>query len=145
MRSTEKVGKFLRLVGGIFIVFSSLFIIVGILLGGIVLVSCIFGFLAFITVGLILLHSANIAIRNRVIAYEKGTVIQGTVTSVEIIREQDSDGVISNRLCIKVGFNNLLGAYIIKQLTDGQFYKKTDFQVGQPIELCIYNDYVLVN
>ena len=92
-----------------------------------------------------LLHSANIAIRNRVIAYEKGTVVQGTVTSVEIIREQDSDGVISSHLCIKVGFNNLLGAYIIKQLTDGQFYKKTDFQVGQPIELCIYNDYVLVN
>lgn len=145
MRSTEKVGKFLRLVGGMFIAFSPLFLIVGILLGGVVLFGCIFGFIIFIAVGLILLHSANTAIRNRVIAYEKGTVIQGTVASIEHVREQDSDGTISTHLKITVNYSDMYGNPITKALTDGQFYKETDFQVGQPIELCIYNDFVLVN
>ena len=145
MRSTEKVGKFLRLVGGIFIAFSPLFIITGILLGGVVLFGCIFGFIIFIAVGLILFHAANVAIRDRIIAYEKGAVIQGTVFSIEYVREQDSDGTISTHLCIKVSYTDLTGTYVTRQLTDGQFYKDTDFQVGQPIELCIYKDYVLVN
>lgn len=145
MRSTEKVGKFLRLVGGMFIAFSPLFVIIGVLLGGIVLFGCVFGFIIFIAIGLILFHTANVAIRDRIIVYEKGTVIQGTVASIEWVREQDSDGTISRHLKITVSYNDVYGNSITKALTDGQFYKETDFQIHQPIELCIYNDFVLVN
>lgn len=145
MRSTKKVGKFLKLVGGMFIAFSPLFLIVGVLLGGVVLFGCIFGFIIFIAVGLILFYSANKAVQHRIEAYEKGTVVQGTVTSIERVKERDSDGTISTHLCIKVSYTDLTGTYVTRQLTDGQFYKDTDFQVGQPIELCIYNDFVLVN
>lgn len=151
MRSTKMEAKILKFLGIMFLVIAVVTMIFCVVLSIVldepaILIGSTIACLMFVITGLILLHSAKVSIRNREIAYAKGTVVQGVVSSIGVNRARDLvNDAPKNELVIMISFTDLDGKSVKKKLTDGRYYKKDDFKVGQSIELCLYNKFVLVN